>query len=474
MVLFFPSIGDAKTQPPGIDDSIMAIRHKWEKIPDFVNAHDLALKPVELPLIFKKTDSIGAFFREAYPEPRGTEASWYASIIGTPYFTGGPSPYQCMCIFKYYYYNTAYRKLVPNGEPGTQAYVYVNSFRFLLQATGLQAEIDAKAKNIYEVCKTEGEWKGYPVYQLNDNSYKNYKMVLLTKKGKLPWKPISQLQYLQAFRSKRLRETKEATDNLDREITRLRQDLDKMKADKRFATLSGKEVVAAAQSAYDKQVASKDKYVKSFIDLLESDLKKVEDYMRSVPAAILQQQAVIRSSTGPNVFHGFIDLSNPTARQLIYIDQAYFNKSLPSYEPQFMVVAWTWRDAVPSTYFKDQFEKKFPIAKLQAMIRDGKPPALSEQKKIEQEIKAMVNATVGKNNETTWAAIRQKIDTYLNSQWKSGKLSGLTASQAYYVKADRTTMTPNDVANSRLIVEVGLAFNKPAEFEIIRFENLLR
>src|SRR5215510_14974778 len=87
-------------QPTGIDDSIMAIKKKWVKNDPFIGAYDPQLKPSQFPIIYKKTDSIAAFFKEAYPQPTGTDANWYVSIISEPYFKGGPSPYHYSCIFK--------------------------------------------------------------------------------------------------------------------------------------------------------------------------------------------------------------------------------------------------------------------------------------------------------------------------------------------------------------------------------------
>jgi phage tail sheath protein FI len=40
--------------------------------------------------------------------------------------------------------------------------------------------------------------------------------------------------------------------------------------------------------------------------------------------------------------------------------------------------------------------------------------------------------------------------------------------EAYFVKVDRTTMTQTDIDNGRLIVMIGVAPVKPAEFVIIR------
>jgi phage tail sheath protein FI len=45
---------------------------------------------------------------------------------------------------------------------------------------------------------------------------------------------------------------------------------------------------------------------------------------------------------------------------------------------------------------------------------------------------------------------------------------GSSPDEAFYVKADRTTMTQDDIDKGRLIVEVGIAPVKPAEFIVFQ------
>lgn len=462
----------ALAQPPGIDDSILAIKGKWQAKKPFVGDYDPALKPAQFPLIYQRTNTISSLILQTFPEVRGSDPSWYAAILGKPYFQGGPSPYQYSCLFKYYYYNTAYKKLMPHAEPGTGATAYVNGFRFLIEPTGLIAVINDRQKEIYEVCNTSGEWKGYPVYRVNDNSYKNYQMILLTKNGQLPWKAVSQIQYLQAYRSMRLQETKKITDQIDKGIAQGKKDLEKMRADKRFT----ENVIAAGQKAYDMQVAKRDANIKLATDLLEKDLKAVDDYINSASPETLRQQAVIPLLYGHKVWRGFADPSDKKAQKIVYIDQSYFDKNLPTYEPQFITLTWYWMNATGSLFFKEEFEKKFPVDKLQAMIRgDRKPDAnrTSPKQQLTREIETMLQSVAGKNDEPTWTDIKSRISHFLIQKWKEGGLKGASSAQAFYVKADRTTMTQNDIDNGKLIVEVGVAFISPAEFEIFRFEKKL-
>jgi len=72
------------------------------------------------------------------------------------------------------------------------------------------------------------------------------------------------------------------------------------------------------------------------------------------------------------------------------------------------------------------------------------------------------------NAEPLWARVRRAAAAFLDRVWRDGALEGTTAAQAYFVKVDRTTMTQADIDSGRLVVLVGIAPVKPAEFVIIR------
>lgn len=72
------------------------------------------------------------------------------------------------------------------------------------------------------------------------------------------------------------------------------------------------------------------------------------------------------------------------------------------------------------------------------------------------------------NDEKLWGRVRQSISNFLTTVWRNGALMGTTQEEAFYVKCDRSTMTQDDIDNGRLIVEIGIAPVKPAEFVIFR------
>lgn len=73
------------------------------------------------------------------------------------------------------------------------------------------------------------------------------------------------------------------------------------------------------------------------------------------------------------------------------------------------------------------------------------------------------------NQSTLWADVEGRAEVFLNNLWREGGLAGATGSEAYYVKCGLgETMVAQDVAEHRVILELGCAFVRPAEFSISR------
>jgi len=72
------------------------------------------------------------------------------------------------------------------------------------------------------------------------------------------------------------------------------------------------------------------------------------------------------------------------------------------------------------------------------------------------------------NDEPTWARVRRSVSNFLTGLWRDGTLPGQSATEAFFVRCDRTTMTQADIDNGRLIMFIGIAPMKPAEFVIFR------
>jgi phage tail sheath protein FI len=74
------------------------------------------------------------------------------------------------------------------------------------------------------------------------------------------------------------------------------------------------------------------------------------------------------------------------------------------------------------------------------------------------------------NDINTWVRVKSMIANYLTEQWKSGALMGASTKEAFFVHVGLgETMTELDLFEGRMIVVIGLAVVRPAEFIILRF-----
>ncbi len=77
------------------------------------------------------------------------------------------------------------------------------------------------------------------------------------------------------------------------------------------------------------------------------------------------------------------------------------------------------------------------------------------------------------NDGKTWVRLRAMIENYLSNLWSQGALAGAKPEAAYYVKVGLgQTMTFQDVLDGKMIVEIGMAPVRPAEFIILRFSQV--
>lgn len=92
---------------------------------------------------------------------------------------------------------------------------------------------------------------------------------------------------------------------------------------------------------------------------------------------------------------------------------------------------------------------------------------------VEESIKKATEWVVFEPNDAkVWTKVRGMIDNYLLEKWRDGALAGAKSDQAFFVRCGLgQTMTAQDVLDGRLIVEIGMAVVRPAEFIILRFSH---
>lgn len=70
-----------------------------------------------------------------------------------------------------------------------------------------------------------------------------------------------------------------------------------------------------------------------------------------------------------------------------------------------------------------------------------------------------------------WQRVKRTLTDFLTNEWRSGALFGETAKQAFFIKCDAETNPPETRDQGQLIVEIGVAIVKPAEFVIFRIQQ---
>jgi uncharacterized protein len=76
------------------------------------------------------------------------------------------------------------------------------------------------------------------------------------------------------------------------------------------------------------------------------------------------------------------------------------------------------------------------------------------------------------NDEPLWAQIRLNIGSFMHSLFRQGAFMGTKPSDAYLVKCDSETTTQDDINRGIVNILVGFAPLKPAEFVIIKLQQL--
>jgi phage tail sheath protein FI len=79
------------------------------------------------------------------------------------------------------------------------------------------------------------------------------------------------------------------------------------------------------------------------------------------------------------------------------------------------------------------------------------------------------------NDAGTWVKVRAMIENFLILQWRAGALAAAKPGDAFYVRVGLgTTMTAQDILEGRMIVEIGMAVVRPAEFIVLRFSHKMQ
>ena len=79
------------------------------------------------------------------------------------------------------------------------------------------------------------------------------------------------------------------------------------------------------------------------------------------------------------------------------------------------------------------------------------------------------------NDMNTWLRVKGTISNFLSDLWKQGALAGAKPEDAFFVRVGLgETMTAQDILEGKMIVSIGMAAVRPAEFIVLQFMHKLQ
>ena len=304
-------------------DSIFGRKGAWKKTEDDLAFPDKTFPRAHYKLVNARVDSIYAILKEAITDLSGFEPRWQRGLRGQSDIPDGPVPYEFSTRFFEYYCNTNYKKIILGDETNTTVQIFINRLSwFLYQADTLDINGDGKIRTIYQLPPKDEQIQGLTVYKLRRTPSSDSRGIIIGRHGKMPWRSITQKQYLTGLKSQ-----------YEKQLTRFKKN-----------------------SGYNTDYTNR--------------LKHIEDYLAGTDEQTLQQTAIIDPKSGIWGFKGkFGDEKEGGFRLVLWAGgDAYFDKNLPRYVPQLIEVYWSYGNYQVSQHVKNQFEKNFPFDKLKAMI----------------------------------------------------------------------------------------------------------
>ncbi len=128
-------------------------------------------------------------------------------------------------------------------------------------------------------------------------------------------------------------------------------------------------------------------------------------------------------------------------------------------------VALAWGDSMPMPLapgvYVEEVDPGFPVMPEVARV--------TSRNAIEQWGRQGLRRLAFKDNvPRTWGQVVQNLREFLSVLWAREILKGGRAKEAFFVKCDLTTMTPEDLSDGTLTCLIGMAPMKPAEFILYR------
>ncbi len=387
IILHFSTKGQKSITTDGrcTDAMAMQAKGKWIK-----TTHDQAPKSKEINNIL---DEFYNIVIKIYPQPTGVDAVWhkregmsyFGSRLKSSTYTDGRPKYEEIELphFRQYYYKCGFFRyrceynkthtMVPGypGETGTWVTISANNSQPAIGG----APDDSWTINGFPVRLLNPGARTYSGVELRDAAKgRNYRIVLVHRKGILPYIPVTRKQYLEQciiYQTKLWDELIKVTEYLP---VRSLEEQEKEKNAKlaKFEKDFGKDPKRLKSamdyylSGYKTDQQTREEQVDKTKKTKERELKKFRDELEKTT-----QQGLLDSPAMIGVIYNSdpIFYTNPlNASMLVIENRDYIRKDLPRHVPQLFVVSWEWSDWAPQEKIDEIMEKDFPFEKLQAMI----------------------------------------------------------------------------------------------------------
>jgi hypothetical protein len=350
-----------KLTTPCTKEFLQKIPGKWIKENDNIYYLTDKITKQQQQEIFNRLDSIHRWVDKIYSPFFGIDARWTRTASDADFASeykyenspdAGFRDIQVNSIrFISYFYSVKFNEFScanrdPNeylryhGEDGVLLRINANILGlFTSRAEGEMAEVmQIDRRPIWTMYPVTGKWKGYDVYSSEVGS--GLKIVLLHRKGMLPYIPVTRKQYL------------------DRCITYLTKFFDKMSEDNEKV----KKAWGIKIDPSDKEKIEKQK---------KDAFKHYQDEMEATAKDGLLDSPTIISAEICNISNTPIFTTEAQGGSMLVTENpAYIRKDIPKYIPQFFTIILEKYNypfpPVPDPY--KVIEESFPIEKLQVMI----------------------------------------------------------------------------------------------------------
>ena len=355
---------EARGQPGCTPETIARWPGQW--MPDGAGATDIddAAPDALRPAIVKRLQTLGALFREAYPEPVGTRAQgsgeirrsgdWLPGNLAQYAYHSAVSVMECS--------DGARPRFVP--ETGGFAAIYFNSLYRLLDEVG-EMPIGGTPTMVYALAARLPDVRGEAAYSVK-MALTWGKALVFTHGGRLPWRALSQKEYLEALARYYDQAAAETNAGMDDFLVKMERQI--AEAKKTLPPDMREQIVAEMERGLAQAKAQRAPRRATFDEAIAADRKQVTDYLASHREQELAQPAYLDAGVGRNFQGEFGEASDDNLLRVV-IDPAYFRTDLAQDVPQVITIMWkqegefdvldTWLSA---------FEARFPFDKLKALL----------------------------------------------------------------------------------------------------------